>query len=99
MDDELADRFVEQLIARVERAEAALAQCRHDLTEMIERKEYFRQVWEVAEAALAARDTPCVWVKRADGWPTPGCGLGPAVVTGGVFKLCPYCGHPFEVAP
>lgn len=36
------------------KAEVVLAQCQHDLAEMIERKEYFRRVWEVAEAELAA---------------------------------------------
>ncbi len=92
-------------IARAETAEAVLAQCQHDLTEMIESKEYFRQCWEVAEAALAERDTPCMW--RAGGeegivWYTA-CDQahyfdeeGPMENS---YQFCPYCGHPIKVQP
>ena len=68
--------------ARAERAEAALAQCQHDLAEMIERKEVLRNCWEGAEAALAARDALCE------------CGLVYRGFTMYGNKFCPNCGHP-----
>ncbi len=104
--DELDD-----LMAQRDVAEAALAQCQHDLAAMIERKEYFRQCWGVAEAAEAALQMPCVWRVKApahfvghmDDKPlemilvATSCGkeLGVAVPP----PYCAYCGHPVEVLP
>ena len=92
-----------QLEKRAEAAEAALAT-------MIEQKEYFRQCWEAAEAALAERDKPCVWVtrlrKRGGGTMLePTCeravddfGFISAMETAPT-RFCPNCGHPIEVQP
>jgi len=92
-------------IARAETAEDALAQCQHDLTEMIERKEYFRQCWEVAEAALAERDKPCVWCEEKEkvyGMVFWGSSCGAAYRTADMVepgKFCLHCGHPIELQP
>ncbi len=90
---------------RSEAAEDALAQCQHDLTEMIERKEYFRQCWEVAEAALAERDKPCVWCEEKEkvyGMVFWGSSCGAAYRTADMVepgKFCLHCGHPIELQP
>lgn len=89
----------EREVTELEQAEAELEECENDLIDVAKQRDAALARADRAEAALAAVQAPCVWVKRADGWPTPGCGLGPAVVTGGVFKFCPYCRHPFEVQP
>lgn len=80
---------LEKMTRRAEAAEAALAT-------MIEQKEYFRQCWEAAEAALADRDKPCVHTLR-DGWIDTECGTSSSIVRD--WEFCPYCGHPVEVAP
>lgn len=62
---------------------------------------------DTAEAALAARDTPCVWAPEKDVWGDDyaddgfrtQCGawyLSRAIKDG---HFCPNCGHPVEVAP
>lgn len=77
---------------RAETAEAALAQCQRDLATMIERKEYFRQCWEVAEAALAERDRPCVWTMENGVWYT-GCGHEAFLLAS---ECCPHCPRRIE---
>ncbi len=86
--------------ARAESAEAALAQCRHERDTLANRLEQ-------AEAALAALQTPCVWTPEKDVWGDDyaddgfrtQCGawyLSRAIKDG---HFCPNCGHPVEVAP
>lgn len=78
-------------LARAEAAEAALANCQHDLATMENKVDQ-------ANAALEAMRTPCVWRKEYGGWITGGCSNRPIVFAGG-FSFCPYCGHPIEVQP
>ena len=85
---EQQESYIAELRTRCASAEAALAT-------MIEQKEYFRQCWEAAEAALAERDKPCVWTHLKKGWYTGGCDDS---IYAGFFKFCPNCGHPVEVA-
>ena len=85
----------EAMRTRCASAEAALAT-------MIEQKEYFRQCWEAAEAALAERDKPCVW--KDDGeYRETNCGELFVFYDGtpveNKCKFCPNCGHPIEVQP
>ncbi len=77
------------LAARAETAEAALAQCRDELDDLMAQR-------DTAEAALAARDTPCVWTVDGQGWFVSQCDGNLRRKNG---KFCPACGHPVEVAP
>lgn len=77
----------EAMRTRCASAEAALAT-------MIEQKEYFRQCWEAAEAALAERDKPCVWMQEAGKWYMTACENAFSDMQG---SYCPGCGHPIEV--
>ena len=78
--------------AEIRDLRAALAQCQHDLAAVIERKEYFRQCWEVAEAALADRDRPCVWTMENGVWYT-GCGHESFLLAS---ECCPHCPRRIE---
>ncbi len=82
--------------ATCERLRWLLAQCQHDLAEVIERKEVMRNCWESAETELAAMRAPCPWTRADDGYMEPGCGA-PALSTQ-TFPFCPHCGHPVQVA-
>lgn len=87
---EQQESYIAELRTRCASAESALAT-------MIEQKEYFRQCWEAAEAALAERDKPCVWKvnfvyhRKYES----GCS---GQWWNGKFLYCPNCGHPVEVA-
>ena len=87
---EQQESYIAELRTRCASAEAALAT-------MIEQKEYFRQCWEAAEAALAERDKPCVWRRADDGFFETGCNA--PRYTSRAPKFCQNCGHPVEVQP
>lgn len=82
---------VDASLARAEAAEAALANCQHDLGTMENKVDQ-------ANAALEAMRAPCVWRKEYGGWITGGCVNRPIVFASG-FAFCPYCGHPIEAQP
>lgn len=71
---------------------AALAQCRHDRDTLANRLEQ-------AEAALAALQTPCMWVQAEGTYRDCHGGYWNPDDKG---QFCPCCGHPIavvEVAP
>lgn len=85
---EQQESYIAELRTRCASAESALAT-------MIEQKEYFRQCWEAAEAALAERDKPCVWAwsEFEQAWEAQCDGWLFTEYYEGDWSHCPRCGH------
>lgn len=65
---------------------------RTTLATMTEQKEYFRQCWEAAEAALLDSQQPCVWTHDGVYW-SGQCG----VQESRPGRYCQECGHPTKI--